>query len=183
MKQMPVQIVVVGAWAASIGGSVASGYLIDRYLGDGNYTRSEFATDVVLGMAGVGVAKSGVKAGYAIHLTRQASRAKKAERIRDAERAAETARTIGYHAGKEMGEVIIIESTVPHLISDKKRAVGVTPGVAVEVFRPIATVQSIKKARATAKKGSSSNRKRCNRFYRGKQCLRNWPHGGKHIYV
>ena len=100
---MPVQIVAVGAWAASIGGSVASGYLIDRYLGDGNYTRSEFATDVVLGMAGVGVAKSGVKAGYAVHLTRQANRAKKAERIRDAERTAEAARTVGYHAGKENG--------------------------------------------------------------------------------
>lgn len=180
---MPVQIVAVGAWAASIGGSVASGYLIDRYLGDGNYTRSEFATDVVLGMAGVGVAKSGVKAGYAVHLTRQANRAKKAERIRDAERAGEAARTVGYHAGKEMAEVIVIESTVPHLIPNKKTAVGVTPSVAVELFRPIATVQSIKKARAAAKKGASGSRKRCNRFYRGKQCLRNWPHGGKHIYV
>jgi hypothetical protein len=180
---MPVQIVAVAAWAASIGGSVASGYLIDRYLGDGNYTRSEFATDVVLGMAGVGVAKSGAKAGYAIHLTRQASRAKKADRIREAERAADAARTVGYHAGKEMAEIIVIETAVPHLIPNKKTAVGVTAGVAVEIFRPIATVQSIKKARAAAKKGSSSSRKRCNRFYRGKQCIRNWPHGGKHIYV
>ena len=52
---MPVPILVaVGAGVVS---GVATGYVIDKAIGDGNYTRNEMVTDAVLGGAGIGMIK------------------------------------------------------------------------------------------------------------------------------
>lgn len=46
----------VGYVASQIAISLTTGYIIDKHLGDGNYTRREFATDAVMGaIPGVGL--------------------------------------------------------------------------------------------------------------------------------
>ena len=52
---MPVPILVaVGVGVVS---GLATGYVIDKTLGDGNYTRNEMLTDAILGGAGIGMLK------------------------------------------------------------------------------------------------------------------------------
>ena len=61
---------------ASVVASVALGYVLDRTLGDGIYTKQEFATDVTLGLIpGVGFLKPGAKIGYSGVKMLQLSRA------------------------------------------------------------------------------------------------------------
>jgi hypothetical protein len=49
-------LVAVGAGIAS---GLATGYVIDKTLGDGNYTRNEMVTDAILGAAGIGMLRHG----------------------------------------------------------------------------------------------------------------------------
>lgn len=50
---------------ASVAASVALGYVLDKSLGDGVYTKQELATDVTLGLIpGIGLLKPGAKIGY-----------------------------------------------------------------------------------------------------------------------
>ena len=56
---MPIPVAVaVGAGVVS---GVATGYVIDKAVGDGNYTRNEMVTDAILGGAGIGFLKHGGK--------------------------------------------------------------------------------------------------------------------------
>lgn len=59
---MVLPIIVAVAWAlggAAVG--VASGYVIDHVIGDGNYTRRELAADATTGALGLGLLKGGAK--------------------------------------------------------------------------------------------------------------------------
>lgn len=51
---MPAPVLAV---AAGVVGGVATGFVIDKVFGDGNYTRNEMVTDAILGGAGVGMLK------------------------------------------------------------------------------------------------------------------------------
>jgi hypothetical protein len=84
---MPAPILaVVAAAAVGAGTSVATGYALEMTIGDKHYSRRDFAIDATLGAVGVGTAKNIGKAGY--------HGAKYAVRLRRAEKAGDTARTV-----------------------------------------------------------------------------------------
>jgi hypothetical protein len=178
---MAVQAAAAVAWVASIGGSVASGYMIDRYLGDRNYTQKELATDVVLGALGVGIPKTGAKFGYAVYLSRKADQARKAGKIDDAKRLAEAAAMLERSGTVDLVKIGAVESGVSTAFPEKS-GVSITPAINVRTPSRREDPKLLKKQLRAAKKGRFV-KNRCNRKYRGKQCVKFWPHGGKHVYV
>lgn len=73
---MPVFLVPLVWVGVSVVGSVALGYVIDKTIGDGDYTKQELATDITLGLIpGVGLLKPGAKIVYSGGKMLQLSRA------------------------------------------------------------------------------------------------------------
>lgn len=186
MNILPAIIPVIVALAGGVAGSVATGYAFDKVFGDGNYTRKELAVDVVLGLAGVGLAKGGGKLAYGAYSYRQGRKARAAGKIDEAAPHFDTAITAGKQGGIEVASVAAIEIGVggAYDLMCGPSGVQVTPSIAVKPTHPRRRADpTLQKRLKLAKEGKLSNKKRCNRTYRGKRCVRLWPHPGKHIYV
>lgn len=182
---VPAVIGAAVAIAGSVVGSVATGYAFDKVFGDGNYTRRELAVDVALGLAGVGLAKGGGKLAYGAYSYSKGRKASKAGKIDEAVPHFDTAITAGRKGGIEVASVAAIEIGVggAYDLMCGPSGVQVTPTLAVRPTPRRRADPTLQKRLKLAKEGKLSNKKRCNRTYRGKRCVRLWPHPGKHIYV
>ena len=178
-------IVIAAGLAGSVAASVATGYAFDKIFGDGNYTRKELAVDVALGLAGVGLAKGGAKLAYGAYTVKQGRKAVKAGKYDEAVPLITDGAEIAVVGAKEIGKVAAIEVGVGSAYDLMHGSGGVrpTPSIGVSVIPARRTDPTLKARIRLAKEGKLSDKKRCNRVYRGKRCVRLWPHPGKHIYV
>lgn len=71
---MVVPLVLAAYVAGGVVSSIASGYVIDKAIGDGNYTKREMLADGVLGAFGFSLAKSGAKVVGGLRHAQKASR-------------------------------------------------------------------------------------------------------------
>lgn len=173
----------------AVGASVAAGYAMDHIFGDGNYTKRELATDAVLGIFGVSAVKAGAKAGGAVIAGTRARKAAKAGNMTDAGAYARASNTLMKSAAVDTSKGIILTEAVHAVVGPESPTVNtstVTVGGSAAVSTPLAIAIEPGLARRqirNAKKGVLPTKNRCTRTYRGRQCVRTWPHPGKHMYV
>lgn len=174
----------IGAAVVSGAASVAVGYAVDHVLGDGNYTQREFATDAALGIAGVGVAKSGAKVGVGIYAMRHGGKVRAAGRVDDAQDLHLAGRTLYREGMAEGAGTIIVVEAVDAAMSyyERENAISITKPTAITPFVVVPNTTSLSADLRRAKNGRFG-KARCTATYRGKRCIRTWPHPGKHIYV
>ena len=183
---MPVHAVAIaaGSIAVSVGGSLATGYVYDKMFGDGNYTKKEMAVDAALGLAGVGLAKGTGKLAVGLYATRRGKQARNAGKMDDAIDYAELGKLGPRKGAIEIGKVVAITESVEYtynLVVGGNETVRLGPSQSVVLPR-LRQDPRLARDRRLAKAGRSGT-KRCTRKYRGRQCVRTWPHPGKHMYV
>lgn len=146
---MVVPILIILAWGAvGAAAGVASGYVIDRALGDGNYTRTEFLVDATTGAMGLSVLKAGSKVLGGIRYATGAVKLEKAEDAAQAIRAGFAAARQGVaeiYAVKGL-DLAITSLDSPQAIKDAASGAGFI--VASEILRP-KTIQSTFKGRVS----------------------------------
>lgn len=183
---MPVPAIAIAAVsiAGSVAGSLATGYAYDKVFGDGNYTRKEMAVDAALGLAGVGLAKGTGKLAFGLYATRRGKQARKAGEMDKAIDYTEIGKLGTRKGAIEIGKVVAITESVEYtynLVVGGNESIRTSPSVSVVLPRPRQDSR-LARDRRLAKAGKSG-KKRCTRKYRGRQCVRTWPHPGKHMYV
>ena len=181
---MPVPLAI----ALGIGGSIAAGYAMDYVFGDRNYTKQELATDIVLGALGVSAAKAVARGGGGVYAGIRARRAAKAGDITDAGAYARSSNYLLKSSAVDTAAVIAVDEAISAVMASSPGVASptVTVGGSAAVTTPVAIGTEPGLARRqlrNAKKGVVPTKNRCTRKYRGRQCVRTWPHPGKHMYV
>jgi len=170
--------------AGSVGGSLATGYAYDKVFGDGNYTKKEMAVDVALGVAGVGLAKGTGKLALGVYATRRGKQARKAGKMDEAIDYTEMGKLGTRKGAIEIGKVVAITESVEYtynLVVGGNESIRTAPSQSVVLPQIQQDPQLTRDHQLT--KAGRSGKKRCTRKYRGRQCVRTWPHPGKHMYV
>lgn len=177
-------VAAVGAAVVSAGTSVAVGYAVDQVLGDGNYTRREMATDAALGVAGIGVAKSGAKIGVGVYAMKHGGKARAAGKVDEAADLHRAGKHVYREGMAEGAGTIVVVTGVDQAFSYYERANDITP-VGTTAITPLIPVQNRTSLAADLRRAKNGRfgKNRCTATYRGKRCIRTWPHPGKHIYV
>ena len=140
------------------------------------------ATDAALGVAGIGVAKSGAKIGVGVYAMKHGGKVRAAGKVDEAADLHRAGRHVYREGIAEGAGTIVVVTGVEQAFSYYERANAITP-VGTTAITPLIPVQNRTSLAADLRRARNGRfgKKRCTATYRGKRCIRTWPHPGKHI--